>query len=74
MGSHAVRLDPEAEASTFTELPRADRSPEHPLVFDSAAQELKVMADKGLVAIVDEHRTDLLAEILIDRLTFVNLL
>ena len=73
MGSHAVRVYLEAEAGKPTELPRAGSSLEHPLVFDSAAQELKAMADKGLVAIVDERSSVRLGATLIDRLTFVKL-
>jgi hypothetical protein len=73
MRSHASRVYFEAQAGTPTELPRAGSTLEHPLVFDSAAKDLKAMADKGLVAIVDEHCSVRLGETLIDRLTFVKL-
>ncbi|MCV2354333.1 hypothetical protein LNV09_09170 [Paucibacter sp. B2R-40] len=73
MGSRALSVYLEAEPGKPTALPRAGSSLEHPLVFDSAAQELKAMADKGLVTIIDEHHMDLLGEKLIDRLTFVKL-
>jgi hypothetical protein len=73
MRSHAARIYHEAKAGTPTELPRAGSSLEHPLVFDSAAKDIKAMADKGLVAIVDERSSVRLGETLIDRLTFVKL-
>ena len=46
---------------------------EHPLVFDSAAKDLKAMDEKGVVSIVEEHRSVRLGETLIDRLAFVKL-
>jgi hypothetical protein len=38
-------------------LPRAGSSLEHPLVYDAAARELRVMAARGLIEIVQEHVT-----------------
>ncbi len=73
MRSHAYRAYHEAKAGAPTELARAGSTLEHPLVFDRAAKDLKAMADKGLVAIVDEHSSVRLGETLIDRLTFVKL-
>jgi hypothetical protein len=56
-----------------TELLRAGSTLEHPLVFDIAAKDIKAMADKGLVAIVDEHCSVQFGQTVIDRLTFVKL-
>lgn len=52
------------------ELPRAGSALENPYVFDASARELKAMADKGLIEIVDEHATRNAGETLIDRLRF----
>ena len=73
MRSHASRVYFETQAGTPMEPPRAGSTLEHPLVFDRAAKNLKAMADKGLVAIVDEHSSVRLGATLIDRLTFVKL-
>lgn len=73
MRSQAARAYHEAKAGTPTELPRAGSSLEHPLVFDSAAKDIKAMADKGMFTIVDEHCSVQFGETVIDRLTFVKL-
>ena len=52
------------------ELPRAGSALENPFVFDVSARELKVMAARGLVEIVEEHTSDIAGEPLIDRLRF----
>ena len=52
------------------ELPRAGSALENPYVFDASARELKAMAAKGLVDIVEEHTTRVSGEVLIDRLRF----
>jgi len=59
--------------STFgidEELPRAGSALENPYVFDASARELKAMAAKGLVEIVEEHTSRIADEFLIDRLRF----
>lgn len=52
------------------ELPHAGSALENPYVFDASARELKVMAAKGLVDIVEERTTSVAGEVLIDRLRF----
>jgi hypothetical protein len=52
------------------ELPRAGSALENPYVFDASARELKAMAAKGLVDIVEERTTRVAGEVLIDRLRF----
>jgi len=52
------------------ELPRAGSALENPFVFDASARELKAMAAKGLVEIVEEHTSRIADEFLIDRLRF----
>ena len=52
------------------ELPRAGSALEHPLVYDSAARELKSMAERGFVEIVSEHQRQGGDDTLIDHLQF----
>ena len=52
------------------ELPHAGSALENPYVFDASARELKAMAARGLVEIVDEHSSHVADELLIDRLRF----
>ena len=66
--AQALYLD--SEYGVLQELPHAGSALEHPLVFDSAARELKEMADRGMVEIVSEHRYESGAESLIDKLQF----
>lgn len=66
--AQALYLD--SEYGVLQELPHAGSALEHPLVFDSAARELKEMADRGMVEIVSEHRHESGAESLIDKLQF----
>lgn len=61
----------ESEFGVPHELPRAGSALENPFVFDAAAHELKQMAERGLVKIVDEHRSA--SGSLIDRLRFMRL-
>ncbi|WP_144006685.1 hypothetical protein [Pelomonas sp. KK5] len=56
MGSLAMTAFLDSEFGEVTELPRAGSALEHPLVFDSAARELRDMARQGRLEIVDEHR------------------
>lgn len=53
------------------ELSKVGSALENPFVYDSSAQELKVMAAEGLLEILDEHRTHDASGSLIDKLTFV---
>jgi hypothetical protein len=70
--AHSAYLD--SEFGVLQELPKAGSSLENPYVFDETARELKSMADRGLVRIVDEHRVVAAGtEPLIDRLLFVRL-
>jgi hypothetical protein len=55
---------------TEEELPHAGSALENPYVFDASARELKAMAARGLVEIVDEHSSPVADELLIDRLRF----
>ncbi len=55
------------------DLPKAGTSLENPYAFDASAKELKMMAQLGLVEILDEHVTFQMPEPLIDRLRFVRL-
>ena len=55
------------------DLPRAGCALENPYVFDATARDLKEMAERGLVAIVDEHVMANAREPLIDRLRFMRL-
>jgi hypothetical protein len=52
------------------DLPRAGSTMENPFVYDAVARELKDMADRGLIEIVDERRLQGERETLIDRLSF----
>jgi hypothetical protein len=52
------------------ELPHAGSALENAYVFDASARELKAMAAKGLVEIVEERTTRVADEFLIVRLRF----
>jgi hypothetical protein len=59
--------------STFgveEELPRAGSALENPYVYDASARELKDMAARGLLKIVEERVSRRGEEALIDRLRF----
>ena len=62
----------DSEFGTLSELPNVGSSLENPYVYDASARELKAMAAKGLVKIVDERRSDDRSG-LISRLTFERL-
>jgi hypothetical protein len=47
----------DSEFGTLSELPSVGSALENPYVYDSSARELKAMAAKGLVRIVDEKRS-----------------
>jgi len=56
-----------------TELEPAGTGLENPYVYDSAARELKAMANRGLVRIVGEHVRKGGPQSLIERITFARL-
>lgn len=58
---------------TLSELPNAGSTLENPYVYDSIAKELKEMASRGLLKIVDERRSDAGQDGLISKLTFQRL-
>jgi hypothetical protein len=62
----------DSEFGTLSELPSAGSALENPYVYDASAKEIKRMASRGLVRIVDERRTGTDQE-LISRLTFERL-
>ena len=63
----------ESEFGVSTDLQAAGTSLENPYVYDSAARELKSMADQGLVRIVREEVRQVASEPLIDRISFARL-
>ena len=63
----------ESEFGVPTELEGAGTSLENPYVYDSAARELKSMADEGLVKIVREQVRHGFSEPLIGRISFARL-
>jgi hypothetical protein len=52
------------------ELPRAGSTLENPFVYDAVARELKVMAESGLIEIVEEKVRRFAHEPLVDLLSF----
>ena len=58
---------------TLIELPSAGSTLENPYVYDSTARELKGMASRGLLKIVDERRIGVGQDGLISKLTFQRL-
>ena len=66
-----VYLD--SEFGVTTDLEAAGTSLENPYVYDSAARELKSMAQKGLVEIIREQVADGVAEPLIRHISFARL-
>jgi hypothetical protein len=52
------------------ELPRAGSSLENPYVYDASARELKAMAERGLIEVVQEQTRSLGDETLIRRFSF----
>lgn len=69
--AHTLYID--SEFGVPQDIPKAGVSLENPYAFDATAQELKRMAQSGLVEIVDEHVSVWMHEPLIDKLTFVRL-
>ena len=69
--AQAAYLD--SEPGALTELPSAGSSLENPYVYDSAARELKELAAKGLLKIVDERAHGDAAKPLISRISFVRI-
>jgi len=67
----SVYLD--SEFGVATDLEAAGTSLENPYVYDSAARELKSMAQKGLVEIIREQVADGVAEPLIRHISFARL-
>ena len=45
----------EADVGAISELRRAGSSLENPYAYDSAAREIKALAERGLVAVIDER-------------------
>ena len=69
--AHSAYLD--SEFGVPQELPKAGSSLENPYVFDATAKELKAMAERGLVRILEERTASGAQEELIDRLSFMRL-
>ena len=68
---HAIYL--ESELGVIHDLESAGTSLENPYVYDSAARDLKSMADSGLVRIVREQVQSGTAEQLIRNISFSRL-
>jgi hypothetical protein len=66
--AHATYLD--SRFGVECELPHAGSALENPYVYDASARELKAMAERGLVEIVDERRRTHDDEALIQHLSF----
>jgi hypothetical protein len=60
----------DSEFGIEQDLPRAGSTLENPFVYDAVAKEMKDLADRGLVEIVDERHSSADPEPLIDRLSF----
>ena len=67
----SVYLD--SEFGVATDLEAAGTSLENPYVYDSAARELKSMAQEGLVKIIREQVAQGVSEPLIKHITFTRL-
>jgi hypothetical protein len=67
----SIYLD--SELGIPTDLEPAGTALENPYVYDSAARDLKAMADEGLVEIVREKARHGLPDRLIGRITFARL-
>ena len=63
----------DSEFGVATELQAAGTSLENPYVYDSAARELKSMAQEGLVEIIGEQLADGAAGQLIKHISFARL-
>jgi hypothetical protein len=71
--SLAQRFYLDSQFGVAQELPRAGSTLENPFVYDAVAKELKAMADRGLVEIVDEQIAAFAQEPLVERLRFKRL-
>lgn len=69
--AHSIYL--EAKPGIPWPLERAGSPLENPFVYDAAAKDIKAMAGKGLVEIVDEKATLCLGESLISMISFKRL-
>jgi hypothetical protein len=67
----SIYLD--SKPGDLTDLDRAGTGLENPYVYDSAARELKAMADAGLVKIVREQVRAGAQQPLIDRISFARI-
>jgi hypothetical protein len=72
MQTLAQRFYLESEVGRLNELPKVGSALENPYVFDASAREIKAMASRGLVQIIDERHADG-GEELVSRLTFLRL-
>jgi hypothetical protein len=70
MLSLAQALFLDSELRVEQELPHVGSALENPFVYDAVARELKQMAGRGLVEIVQEHTQAHSAEPLIDSLRY----
>jgi hypothetical protein len=70
MLSLAQSLFLDSELRVEQELPHAGSALENPFVYDAVARELKQMAQRGLVEIVQEHTRPHSTEPLIDSLRY----
>jgi hypothetical protein len=70
MLSLAQALFLDSELRVEQELPHVGSALENPFVYDAVARELKQMAGRGLVEIVQEHTHTHSAEPLIDSLRY----
>jgi hypothetical protein len=68
---HSIYL--ESEPGALTDLDPAGTGLENPYVYDSAARELKAMAEAGLVKIVRERVRAGAQQPLIDRISFARI-
>jgi hypothetical protein len=66
--AQTVYLD--SSFGTESELPRAGSSLENPFVYDASARELKDLAQRGLIEVIEERRHRVGDEELIDSLRF----
>ena len=73
MGTLVQTVYLDSEFGVATDLEAAGTSLENPYVYDSAARELKSMAQEGLVKIIREQIADGAAEPLIKRISFARL-
>ena len=70
MRSLAQTLYLDSQFGVVEDIPRAGSTLENPFVYDAVARELKSMAERGLVEIVDEQMTLFAQEPLVERLSF----